>query len=156
MGVIETTRNPDTGLSPGACTLGDMTTSFTPNTLAWFEVATDDPDTATSFYADLFGWTFSPFADPETTGIDYRVATLPGSDAPFGGVVATGGAMPGHAVFYIAVTDVAATCEAAEQLGGKIVSKEARAAGRTGVRLPARSCRQSVRCLHTSCVRLGA
>ena len=32
--------------------------------------------------------------------------------------------MPGHAVFYIAVTDVAATCEAAEQLGGKVVSKE--------------------------------
>ena len=101
-----------------------MTNAFTPNTLAWFEVATDDPDTATSFYADLFGWTFSPFGDPETTGIDYRVAALAGSDAPFGGVVATGGAMPGHAVFYIAVTDVAATCEAAEQLGGKVASKE--------------------------------
>ena len=125
MGVIESTTNPDTGLSPGTCTLGDMTTSFTPNTLAWFEVATDDPDTATSFYADLFGWTFSPFADPETTGIDYRVATLPGSDNPFGGVLATGGAMPGHAVFYIAVPDVDDACEAAERLGGKVVSKEA-------------------------------
>ena len=56
-----------------------MTNAFTPNTLAWFEVATDDPDTATSFYADLFGWVFSPFADPEVTGMDYRVATLPGS-----------------------------------------------------------------------------
>jgi predicted enzyme related to lactoylglutathione lyase len=111
-------------LSPGAWTLGDMTNAFTPNTLAWFEVATDDPDTATSFYSDLFGWTFQPFADPETTGSDYRVATLPGSDIPFGGVVATGGAMPSHAVFYIAVADVAATCEAAEQLGGKVVSKE--------------------------------
>ena len=103
-----------------------MTNAFTPNTLAWFEVATDDPDTATSFYADLFGWDFAPFADPEVTGMDYRVATLPGSDAPFGGVVATGGAMPGHAVFYIAVTDVAATCAAVERLGGKVVSKELR------------------------------
>ena len=65
--------------------LGAMTNAFTPNTLAWFEVATDDPDTATSFYSDLFGWTFSPFADPETTGMDYRVAALPGSDTPFGG-----------------------------------------------------------------------
>ena len=101
-----------------------MTNTFTPNTLAWFEVATDDPDTATSFYTDLFGWRFSPFADPETTGIDYRVAALPDSDVPFGGIVATGGAMPGHAVFYIAVTNVAATCEAAERLGGKIVGKE--------------------------------
>ena len=133
-----------------------MTNAFTPNTLAWFEVATDDPDTATSFYADLFGWTFSPFADPETTGMDYRVAALPGSDAPFGGVVATGGAMPGHAVFYIAVTDVAATCAAAEQLGGKVVEQGARAARRAGVRLPAGSRRQPVRCLHAACVRLWA
>jgi predicted enzyme related to lactoylglutathione lyase len=101
-----------------------MTNAFIPNTLGWFEVATDDPDTATSFYTDLFGWTFSAFADPETTGIDYRVAALAPGDAPFGGVVATGGAMPSHAVFYIAVTDVAATCEAAEQLGGKTIAKE--------------------------------
>jgi predicted enzyme related to lactoylglutathione lyase len=111
-------------LSPETSTLGAMTDTFIPNTLAWFEVATDDPDTATSFYSDLFGWTFSPFADAETTGIDYRVAALPGSSTPFGGVVATGGAMPGHAVFYIAVTDVAAACREAEQLGGKVVSKE--------------------------------
>lgn len=101
-----------------------MTNTFTPNTLAWFEVATDDPDAAASFYAGLFGWTFSPFADPATTGIDYRMAALPGSDVPIGGVVATGGAMPGHAVFYIAVTDVSASCEAAEQLGGKVVTKD--------------------------------
>ena len=59
-----------------------MTNTFTPNTLAWFEVATDDPDTATSFYTDLFGWVFTPFADPETTGMDYRVAALQGSDTP--------------------------------------------------------------------------
>ncbi len=52
----------------------DVPNTFTPNSLAWFEVATDDPDTATSFFADLFGWTFSPFADPETSGVDYRVA----------------------------------------------------------------------------------
>jgi predicted enzyme related to lactoylglutathione lyase len=101
-----------------------MTNAFIPNTLAWFEVATDDPETATSFYTDLFGWTFSPFGDPETTGTDYRVAAMPGSDTPFGGVLGTGGAMPAHAVFYIAVADVAATCEAAEQLGGKVVSKQ--------------------------------
>ena len=81
---------------------------------------------------------------------------MPGSDAPFGGVVATGGAMPGHAVFYIAVTDVAATCEAAEQLGGKVVSKELEPAGRAGVRLPAGSRRKPVRCLHAACVKLWA
>ena len=102
----------------------DVPNTFTPNSLAWFEVATDDPDTATSFFADLFGWTFSPFADPEASGVDYRVAALAGSDTPFGGVVATDGALPAHAVFYIAVTDVAATCEAARRLGGTVVSEE--------------------------------
>jgi predicted enzyme related to lactoylglutathione lyase len=101
-----------------------MTNAYTPNMLAWFEVATDDPDTATSFYADLFHWTFSPFGDPAITGMDYRVAAPAGGDVPIGGVVATGGAMPAHAIFYIAVSDVAATCEAAERLGGKVVSKE--------------------------------
>jgi predicted enzyme related to lactoylglutathione lyase len=111
-------------LSPAARIVGAMTNASIPNSLAWFEVATDDPDTAASFYADLFGWTFSPFADPETTGMDYRVATQPGSDVPFGGVVGTGGAMPGHAVFYIAVADVGAACEAAERLGGKVVARE--------------------------------
>jgi uncharacterized protein len=116
--------NTDTMLSPGPRSVSRMTDTFTPNTLAWFEVATDDPDTAASFYAGLFGWTFSPFGDPEVTGMDYRVAALPGSDVPFGGVVATGGAMPAHAVFYIAVVDVAATCEAAERLGGKVVRRE--------------------------------
>jgi uncharacterized protein len=120
----ETLGNTDTGLSPGQRNVCGMTDTFTPNMLAWFEVATDDPDTAASFYSGLFGWTFSPFTDPEVTGIDYRVAALPGSDVPFGGVVATGGAMPGHAVFYIAVADVAATCEAAERLGGKVVRRE--------------------------------
>jgi predicted enzyme related to lactoylglutathione lyase len=101
-----------------------MTDAIIPNSLAWFEVATDDPDTATSFYADLFGWTFTPFADPETTGMDYRVAATAAGGLPFGGVVATNGTMPAHAVFYIAVSDVAATCEEAERLGGKVVTKE--------------------------------
>ena len=83
-----------------------MTDSFTPNTLAWFEVATDDPDTATSFYTALFGWTFTPFADPDEAGVDYRVATQPEGDPPFGGVLATGGAMAPHAIFSSAVARV--------------------------------------------------
>lgn len=126
MGVTgrNTDTNTDTGLSPSITTLASMSNTFVPNSLAWFEVATDDPDTATSFYSELFGWTFSPFADPETTGMDYRVATPAGADTPIGGVVATGGAMPAHAVFYIAVADVEATCAAAERLGGKVVGKE--------------------------------
>ena len=90
------------------------------NTLAWFEVATDDPDTATAFFTDLFGWTFTPFADPEEAGVDYRVATQPEGGPPFGGVVATGGAMAPHAIVSIAVADVGAMCRATEKLGGTV------------------------------------
>lgn len=96
----------------------------TTNALAWFEVATDDPDTAVAFYADLFGWRFTPFADPDEAGIDYRVASQSAGGPPFGGVVATGGAMAPHAIFSIAVADVAAIGEATEKLGGTIVLQD--------------------------------
>ena len=99
-------------------------TNPTTNTLAWFEVATDDPDAAVSFYGDLFGWTFTPFADPDEAGVDYRVATQPDGGAPFGGVLATGGQMPPHAVFSIAVTDVAEICRTTEKLGGTVVLED--------------------------------
>ena len=57
-------------------------------------------------------------------GADYRLASLADGDAPFGGVAGTSGATPGHAIFYIAVADVDATCRAAEALGGKVVDKD--------------------------------
>ena len=85
------TESPTQGCRRRCGSSVSMTNTFTPNMLAWFEVATDDPDTATSFYADLFGWDFAPFADPEVTGMDYRVATLPGGDAPVRRCRRTGG-----------------------------------------------------------------
>jgi uncharacterized protein len=99
-------------------------TKPTPNTLAWFEVATDDPDAAVAFYTDLFGWTFEPFANPEEAGIDYRVASQQDGGPPFGGILATGGAMPPHAVFSIAVGDIAAICDATAKLGGTVVLED--------------------------------
>jgi predicted enzyme related to lactoylglutathione lyase len=99
-------------------------TTPTPNTLACFEVAADDPDGAERFYSDLFDWKFTP--DPVSAGIglDYRITTSPGTGAPMGGVMKTQNGMPGHAVFHIVVADVAATCTAAEELGGSVVAKE--------------------------------
>ena len=98
-------------------------TSPAPGTLAWFEVATGDPDGAQKFYGDLFDWSFA--ADPASAanGMDYRNITAPGADAPMGGIANSGGQMPDHAVFYILVADVEATCADAEQLGGSVVSK---------------------------------
>ena len=79
-------------------------TNPAPGTLAWFEVATSDPDGAEKFYGSLFDWTFD-------------------ADGPMGGIFGTGGQVPDHAVFYILVADVEATCADAEQLGGSVVSK---------------------------------
>jgi hypothetical protein len=92
------------------------------NVVNWFEVATDDPDTATSFYSTVFGWTFVPFGEPDVA--DYRVAMQPGGDMPFGGVAGTGGAMPSHAIFYVQVPDVGAACEQIERHGGKVVEQQ--------------------------------
>lgn len=94
------------------------------DTVIWFEVATDDPAGAQEFYGELFGWTFA--ADPEAAsgGIDYRVITYRGGETPVGGVFASGGAFPNHAVFSVGVANVAETCARVEKLGGTIVRSE--------------------------------
>jgi predicted enzyme related to lactoylglutathione lyase len=71
-------------------------TNPTPGTLAWFEVATSDPDTAEKFYGSLFDWSFVADGPAASGGMDYR---------------------------NILVADVEATCTDAEQLGGSVVSK---------------------------------
>jgi predicted enzyme related to lactoylglutathione lyase len=95
---------------------------MTHNTVAWFEVATGDADGAQEFYGELFGWKFA--ADPVSAsqGMDYRLITYPGQDQPAGGIFATGGKLPEHAVFTVAVADVAETCAQAEKLGGTVVN----------------------------------
>jgi len=98
-------------------------TNPAPGTLAWFEVATDDPDTAEKFYGSLFDWSFEADPPAASGGLDYRNITASGADGPMGGLFGTGGQLPDHAVFYILVADVEATCADAEQLGGSVVSK---------------------------------
>ncbi len=85
--------------------------------ITWFEIATSEPATAERFYGSLFGWSFQP--DQDTNG--YRMITVPGQDGPQGGLLPTGGTMPGHAIFYVQVEDVAATAAAAEAAGGKVL-----------------------------------
>lgn len=99
-----------------------------PGTLAWFEVATSDPDAAETFYGSLFDWTFHADGPAASGGMDYRNVTASGAEQPMGGIFGTGGQVPDHAVFYILVADVAATCADAEQLGGAVVSQHLEAA----------------------------
>lgn len=94
-----------------------------PGTLAWFEVATDDPETTQKFYGSLFDWTFESDGALAATGLEYRNITASGADRPMGGIFGTNGQLPNHAVFYILVADVEATCADAEQLGGTVINK---------------------------------
>jgi predicted enzyme related to lactoylglutathione lyase len=98
-------------------------TNPAPGTLGWFEVATSDPDAAAAFYGSLFDWTFHADGPAASGGLDYRNITASGADVPMGGIFGTGGEVPDHAVFYILVADVEATCADAEQLGGSVLSK---------------------------------
>lgn len=99
-------------------------TTPAPGTLAWFEVATSDPDSAQKFYGSLFDWSFAADPASEASGMDYRNITSSGAERPMGGIANTGGQMPNHAVFYILVADVETTCTEAKNLGGSVVSKQ--------------------------------
>lgn len=99
-------------------------TNPAPGTLAWFEVATSDADAAQKFYGSLFDWSFAADPAAQAGGADYRNITASGANAPMGGIANTSGQQPDHAVFYILVADVEATCTEAENLGGAVVSKQ--------------------------------
>ncbi|GII27587.1 VOC family protein [Planotetraspora mira] len=93
------------------------------NTVAWFEVASDDPAAVRRFYGDLFGWRFQIDEDSAAGGVDYQIIRYSDDEKARGGVFSTGGSRPGHAVFTVLVADVTATCERVESLGGKVVSQ---------------------------------
>jgi uncharacterized protein len=92
------------------------------DTVAWFEVATDDADGAQEFYGELFGWKFAADSAASAGGMDYRLISYRGSDAPVGGIFASGGSFPNHAVFSVLVADVGDACARAEKLGGTVVN----------------------------------
>jgi len=80
------------------------------------EIRSADPDKTREFFADLFGWKIaSEGAFPGYTFIDTGV--------PGGTYVAISPRQGAEdeVLFFVAVEDVAATLERAEQLGGRIV-----------------------------------
>jgi uncharacterized protein len=111
---------PDRGLSPAPRTMRTMTNT-TPSPVTWFEIATDDPDTARAFYGELFGWTFADL------GPAYSVVTTGSGNALQGGIRDTSGAQPegtprSYAVPYVQVEDVPGACARLEDLGGKVTA----------------------------------
>lgn len=88
-----------------------------PNTVAWFQIGSNEPEQVKAFYGDLFGWNFT--ADPNFGG-NYDLVTYPGGVIPQGGVARTPDSAANHAIFYVIVADVAATVADAERLGAKV------------------------------------
>jgi predicted enzyme related to lactoylglutathione lyase len=94
----------------------ENTTAPAPNTVAWFQIGTDEPAAAQEFYGGLFGWNIVP--DPSGPGYDLISY---GDAQPAGGIAHTDGGAANHATFFVLVEDVAAVCADAEQLGGKVL-----------------------------------
>ncbi|WP_330181283.1 VOC family protein [Nocardia sp. NBC_01503] len=92
-------------------------TAPVPNTVAWFQIGSDQPEQVKTFYNGLFGWSF--LSDPNFNG-NYDLVTYPGNPVPQGGVARMHDSEANHAIFYVLVTDVAATVATAETLGAKI------------------------------------
>ncbi len=86
-----------------------------PNPVVHFEVRSQDPDAARTFFGALFDWSFPDGAIPGYTYVDSNAAgAIPGGIGP------TQGGAP-LVTFFVGVDDVAATLAEAERLGGKIV-----------------------------------
>ncbi|MEH0416842.1 VOC family protein [Streptomyces sp. B21-083] len=104
------------------------------NSVAWFEIGTDQPEGVKQFYGQLFDWSFQ--LNTNTPGVNYHAVVTPGAQQPTGGVWESEGNFPDYAVFYVLVQDVAATVERAEELGGKVLmAPTTDAAGLTFARL---------------------
>lgn len=82
----------------------------------WYELMTEAPDAAQSFYAPVLGWNFG--APPEGLEHDYRVFTAADGEG-VGGVMPMPGIPPTWAV-YFGVADVDAMATRVTELGGSL------------------------------------
>ncbi|MEU4427379.1 VOC family protein [Actinoplanes sp. NPDC024001] len=95
----------------------ETTSATMAGSIGWFEIGSAHPDQAQEFYGRLFGWRF---AAGTSAGFDYRDISTGAGHPVSGGLLNTGGQVPGYAIFVILVDDVAATCERVVELGGRV------------------------------------
>ena len=83
----------------------------------WIELATGGVDAARSFYADLFGWSFT---EAESESGAYSMFE-PAAGGPGGGMMAKpSDDVPTAWMPYVAVDDLAASVARVEELGGEV------------------------------------
>jgi uncharacterized protein len=85
------------------------------NAVTWFEVVGKDGPALQKFYSELFGWQLQ---DPGGYGHGMLMNPEQGIGGGIGQAQDGGG---GRVTFYVAVDDVQAALDKAEQLGGKTV-----------------------------------
>ena len=89
------------------------------------EIRSADPDATRSFFGQLFGWTFADGGGPGYTYVETGVeGAVPGGISPLQG------GQP-LVTFFVGVSDVAATLEAAVARGGRIVQDATKVPGVT-------------------------
>ncbi len=91
-----------------------------PGALAWFELATTDPESAGAFYDQVLGTHTIP--DPDQPEFPYWLVQVAGNHAA--GIIQIGedwGPVPPNWGVYFGVSDVDATVAKAQELGGSVV-----------------------------------
>lgn len=93
-----------------------------PNTLAWHELTTREPEASRAFYTSVLDWEFAAMPD-DTSGQDgYRVIMV--GDRMVGGMLPMvgddWGDLPSHWMVYFAVADTDATADAVRNGGGSV------------------------------------
>ncbi len=87
-----------------------------------FEVVGKDGERLHQYYSDLFGWNVNADNPMKYGMVDAKDNESSGGDTGIGGGVGQGpDGYEGHVTFYVAVPDVEAALQKAEELGGKRV-----------------------------------
>jgi uncharacterized protein len=84
--------------------------------IIWFEIPADDPERATSFYQNLFGWNINPFPG---SGDYWHIDTGGGDDTP-DGALKRRKRSDEPVVNYVGVNSVDKYTDKIAKLGGKI------------------------------------
>jgi uncharacterized protein len=83
-----------------------------------FEVVGRDGDALKRYYSELFGWEINS-DNPMNYGMVAREGNVAPDGTGIGGGIGTGpSGYEGHVTFYVAVDDIEAALQKAEQLGG--------------------------------------
>lgn len=93
-----------------------------PGGLTWEDLRSPEPQTARSFYSNVFGYRTEPV---EMAGPDYMTFALANESAPLGGIGGMFGQdVPPHWMVYFGVANAAESAAAAEQHGGTVTMRQ--------------------------------